>query len=62
ARSIATQQHDYDSRQTRDELTRAMQERCGKVAYPWQLDATEALILGLDSIVIAGTGAGKTMP
>ncbi|KIJ10154.1 hypothetical protein PAXINDRAFT_86470, partial [Paxillus involutus ATCC 200175] len=37
-------------------------ERCGKVAYPLQLDATEALILGLDSIVIVGTGAGKTMP
>jgi bloom syndrome protein len=30
--------------------------------YPWQLDATEAILLGLDSIVIAGTGSGKTMP
>ncbi|PCH42383.1 acetyl-CoA synthetase-like protein [Wolfiporia cocos MD-104 SS10] len=30
--------------------------------YDWQLDVTEALLLGLDTIVIAGTGAGKTMP
>ena len=30
--------------------------------YNWQLDVTEAIILGLDSIVIAGTGSGKTMP
>ncbi|KIM55128.1 hypothetical protein SCLCIDRAFT_17455 [Scleroderma citrinum Foug A] len=33
-----------------------------KVPYSWQLDAAESLILGVDSIVIAGTGAGKTMP
>ncbi|KIK73159.1 hypothetical protein PAXRUDRAFT_45667, partial [Paxillus rubicundulus Ve08.2h10] len=32
------------------------------VPYPWQLDAAEALILGLNSVVIAGTGARKTMP
>ena len=34
----------------------------GKSPYAWQLDAAEALILGLDCIVIAGTGAGKTIP
>ncbi|KAK7027208.1 hypothetical protein R3P38DRAFT_2777274 [Favolaschia claudopus] len=27
-----------------------------------QIDVSEALILGLDSVVIAGTGAGKTIP
>ena len=30
--------------------------------YGWQLDVTEALLLGLDSVVIAGTGSGKTIP
>ena len=34
----------------------------GKDPYEWQLDITEPIILGLDSVVIAGTGAGKTMP
>jgi ATP-dependent helicase YprA (DUF1998 family) len=34
----------------------------GKVPYPWQVDVGEALYLGLDCSVIAGTGAGKTMP
>ena len=30
--------------------------------YDWQLDVTEAIFLGLDCVVIAGTGSGKTMP
>jgi superfamily II DNA helicase RecQ len=30
--------------------------------YEWQIDVSEALLLGLDCSVIAGTGAGKTMP
>ena len=34
----------------------------GKKPYEWQLDLAEALYLGLDSVVIAGTGAGKTLP
>lgn len=34
----------------------------GLQAYDWQLDVSEALLLGLDCTVIAGTGAGKTMP
>ena len=33
----------------------------GRIPYDWQLDAAESLILGLDC-VIAGTGAGKTIP
>ncbi|KAL4077734.1 hypothetical protein J3A83DRAFT_4087932, partial [Scleroderma citrinum] len=53
----------YDSQKTWDELTQLFKAHCrGKVPYSWQLDATESLILGIDSIVIAGTGAGKTMP
>jgi ATP-dependent helicase YprA (DUF1998 family) len=34
----------------------------GKLPYSWQVDVAEALLLGLDCIVIAGTGSGKTMP
>lgn len=34
----------------------------GKVPYTWQLEVSEALLLGLDCSVIAGTGTGKTMP
>ena len=32
--------------------------------YDWQLDVAEALLVGLDSIVIAqaGAGSGKTIP
>ena len=30
--------------------------------YSWQLDVIEAILLGLDSVVIAGMGASKTMP
>jgi ATP-dependent helicase YprA (DUF1998 family) len=33
-----------------------------KTPYDWQLDVTEAILLGLDStVVIAGTGSGKTV-
>jgi ATP-dependent helicase YprA (DUF1998 family) len=62
ARTEAAAQSHYDSQKVQEELSQAMQEHCGKAPYPWQLDAAEALILGLDSVVIAGTGAGKTMP
>ncbi|KAJ3848712.1 P-loop containing nucleoside triphosphate hydrolase protein [Lentinula lateritia] len=34
----------------------------GLIAYRWQINVAEALHLGLDCTVIAGTGAGKTMP
>ena len=30
--------------------------------YDWQPDAAELLILGLDCVVVAGTGTGKTIP
>ncbi|KAF8239110.1 hypothetical protein L208DRAFT_994930, partial [Tricholoma matsutake] len=29
--------------------------------HDWQLDVAEALLLGIDSVVIAGTGSGKTI-
>jgi ATP-dependent helicase YprA (DUF1998 family) len=46
----------------RNAISTACVKTRGHVPYPWQLDATEATFLGLDSIVIAGTGAGKTLP
>ncbi|KAJ7233469.1 hypothetical protein C8J57DRAFT_982741, partial [Mycena rebaudengoi] len=52
----------YDSEATRRDLARLFEEEYGKPPYEWQIDVSEALILGLDCIVIAGTGAGKTIP
>jgi ATP-dependent helicase YprA (DUF1998 family) len=52
----------YDSRQTRSAITQSFKARSGKTPYDWQLDVTEAILLGLDSTVIAGTGSGKTIP
>jgi hypothetical protein len=43
----------------RDELS---SHTNGIEVYEWQVDVSEALLLGLDCTVIAGTGAGKTMP
>ncbi|THV03253.1 P-loop containing nucleoside triphosphate hydrolase protein [Dendrothele bispora CBS 962.96] len=34
----------------------------GKPAYEWQIDVAEAIVLGLNSILIAGTSHGKTIP
>ncbi|KAN0082803.1 hypothetical protein V8E55_008598, partial [Tylopilus felleus] len=63
ARDRAKKSHKFDSHQTRLEITEEF-ENCtnGKKPYSWQLNVTEALLLGLDCVVIAGTGAGKTMP
>ena len=52
----------YDFWQTRSAITQLFKAHSGKTPYDWQLDVTEALLLGLDSIVIAGTGSGKTIP
>ena len=36
---------------------------CPKIKpYNWQIDVAEALALGLDATVVAGTGSGKTLP
>ena len=52
----------YDWQQTRDDITSIFRERFGTDPYSWQLDLTEAILLGLDSVLIAGMGSGKTMP
>ncbi|KAJ7214060.1 hypothetical protein GGX14DRAFT_618231, partial [Mycena pura] len=38
------------------------EERFKKPPYDWQINVSEAFVLSLDVVVIAGTGAGKTMP
>ena len=40
----------------------ALCEWFGKDPYDWQFDVAEAILSGLDSVIIASTGAGKTMP
>lgn len=63
ARGTAEATGTYSSQDTRNKITQEFQRRCdGKTPYDWQLDVTEALLLKLDCIAIAGTGAGKTMP
>ena len=52
----------YDSRQTCSAITQLFKARSGETPYDWQLDITEAILLKLDSLVIAGTGSGKTIP
>ena len=62
AQQLAMNKKDYNSEWTCEKLISIFSQRFGQVPYPWQLDVTEALLLGLDTVVIAGTGAGKTMP
>jgi len=51
----------YDSQQTRSAITQLFEARSGKTPYDWQLDVAEAILLRLDSTMIAGTGSGKTI-
>jgi ATP-dependent helicase YprA (DUF1998 family) len=63
ARDAALKDRNYDSEGTRQTMSRKLQDVFnGRIPYEWQLDAAEALILGLDCVVVAGTGAGKTIP
>ncbi|KIK78209.1 hypothetical protein PAXRUDRAFT_164620 [Paxillus rubicundulus Ve08.2h10] len=52
----------YCSETTRHSLSAICEARTGRKPYPWQLDCAEALILGIDCIILAGTGFGKTLP
>jgi bloom syndrome protein len=62
ARSAALAIGDGNSRNLREELARLLVENFEHAPYSWQLDVAEALCLGLDTIVVAGTGEGKTLP
>jgi ATP-dependent helicase YprA (DUF1998 family) len=63
ARHKATELRNYDSEQMRKTLEDRFRQACnGKTPYDWQKDVTEAIFLGIPCLVIAGTGAGKTLP
>lgn len=62
ARDAAQKKRSYNSEDTWKSLHNLFYAHFGSKPYDWQLDVTEALLLGLDSVVIASTGSGKTMP
>jgi ATP-dependent helicase YprA (DUF1998 family) len=63
AREKANKKDEYDSVKTRADLHKLFSERESRFSpHDWQLDVAEALLLGIDSVVIAGTGSGKTIP
>ena len=53
----------YNSQATRHAFSDSVTALCPKIKpYDWQIDVAEALALGLDTTVVAGTGSGKTLP
>ena len=63
AREEASKKVKYDSVKIRADLCRLFSERESHFSpREWQLDVAEALLLGIDTVVIAGTGSGKTIP
>ena len=58
---IGAKKTGYNSATTRERVKTIFSQRFGHSAREWQIDVTEAILLGLNSIVIAGTGAGKTI-
>jgi len=62
ARKLASENHGYDSASMCKQLKDAFRIRTeGREPFKWQLDAAEAFLLGLDCLIVAGTGAGKTL-
>ncbi|KAJ6499888.1 P-loop containing nucleoside triphosphate hydrolase protein [Mycena vulgaris] len=63
ARDEARKTRNYQSAPTRAKIRNEFSKRNpGMTAHEWQVDIGEALHLGVDCSMIAGTGAGKTMP
>ncbi|KAJ7235802.1 P-loop containing nucleoside triphosphate hydrolase protein [Mycena rebaudengoi] len=63
ARDDAFKSRGYQSAPTRAKLRNEFSAKNdGMIAHDWQIDIGEALHLGVDCSLIAGTGAGKTMP
>jgi bloom syndrome protein len=58
----AAKEDGYDSAKARADMAAEFLTRYGKEAYSWQLDVAEAFLLKVDSLLIAGTGMGKTIP
>lgn len=63
AREEAKKKSRYNPTVTREKICKEFRDRFNShEPYDWQLNVAEALHLGLDCSVVAGTGAGKTMP
>jgi ATP-dependent helicase YprA (DUF1998 family) len=61
ARTEATNNFGYSSEETRKSISdEILAHSGGKIPYAWQVDISEAVYLGLDVALMAGTGAGKT--
>ena len=63
AHKLASKKHGYDS----TSVCKQLKDACcicmdGREPYKWQVDVAEAFLLGLDCLIIVGTGAGKTLP
>ena len=61
--AVRDRSREHSSEKTREDLVTAFKKashRLEPLAYDWQLDITEALLLALDCVVIATTGSGKT--
>jgi ATP-dependent helicase YprA (DUF1998 family) len=53
----------YNSHATREALTGAVKLTFNQnTPRDFQLDVAEALVLGLDAMLVAGTGSGKSLP
>ena len=58
ARETASTENNYNSQATRQAIVSRCEEAFGgNKPYDWPVDITEALLLGLDCVAIAGTGA-----
>ena len=63
AREAALKDWNYNSEETRQMMSQKLMDIFNRRSpYDWQLNAAELLILGLDCVVVAGTGTGKTIP
>jgi ATP-dependent helicase YprA (DUF1998 family) len=62
ARRQAAEAHGYDSKKTRKKMKRRFKKIHTGEPYEWQLDVGEAVKVGLNVTLVAGTGAGKTIP
>ena len=58
AQETASTENNYNSQATRQAIVSRCEEAFGgNKPYDWPVDITEALLLGLDCVAIAGTGA-----